>query len=130
MGLNREKKFIYNQYRNQEGRRTVVLPPWFIKRASHRIAAKSYFVTPLTGTSGLLHRFFEVLIYFLPVDDVKKCRYVFRPAILVFQIIGMLPDIQAQNRYVPLAQGAVLIGCGGDVKFTVVDDQPGPAAAE
>lgn len=71
-----------------------------------------------------------VVIYCFPVDDLKKCGDVFRPPVLVFKIVGVFPDIQAQNRDLPLTDGAVLIRCGHDLQAPVVDNDPGPPAAK
>jgi hypothetical protein len=46
----------------------------------------------------------------VPVDHVEKRRHVVRAAILIFQIIGMLPNINAEQDLLPLADRRILIG--------------------
>ena len=57
-----------------------------------------------------------MLVDLLPVDHFEEGLDVFRPAVLVFQVVGMLPHIQTQNRCFTLTQGVVLVRCG-DIVF-------------
>ena len=51
--------------------------------------------------------------------------------VLVFQIIGVLPDVHTQNRSIAIHQWAVLVGSRRHFQLAVfVDDEPGPAATE
>ena len=71
-----------------------------------------------------------MLVDLLPVDHIEERLDVFRPPVLVFQVVGMFPYIQAEQRSFALAQGIVLIGCGDNVQPAVVCHKPGPTAAE
>jgi len=55
------------------------------------------------GTGQLSLSGLEIIIDRIPVDDIEKCTDIFRSAVLVFQIVSVLPDIDAQNRRFALA---------------------------
>jgi hypothetical protein len=65
----------------------------------------------------------KILIDFIPIDYVEKCIDVFGSAILVFQIIGMFPDIDSEDRRFALADRIVLVRCGHDLQFIVAPGQ-------
>ena len=73
---------------------------------------------------------------FGPVDDIPDGFEVFGPAILVFEIIGVFPDVHAEDGFAfGPANGfaherVVLVGGGNDLEFVIIEDEPGPAAAE
>jgi hypothetical protein len=71
-----------------------------------------------------------MLVDLLQVDNIEKLSDIVRPAVLIEQIVGMLPHIQPENRKFALTARVVLIGGGNDLQFAVVHNQPGPAAAE
>lgn len=45
-----------------------------------------------------------------PVDPLKPAFHIFGPAVLVVQIVGMLPHVQTEHRPQSRGQGAVLVG--------------------
>src|SRR5690606_10796899 len=52
-------------------------------------------------------------------------------AVLIFQVVGMLPDVQAQYGSIACHQRAVLVACAfNDQFFLRCHAQPGPAAAK
>ena len=56
---------------------------------------------------------------------------VFGTAVLVFQVVGVFPDVDAEHRLTSSRKGGVLIGRGiEDQVAGAVDRKPGPAAAE
>src|SRR4051812_31024044 len=75
-----------------------------------------------------------------PVDYVPDGPEVIRPAVLIFQVVGMFPYVHAEDRRAAGGagwrehgiwhDGIVLICRGGDGQLAVFDDQPGPAGAE
>src|SRR5690606_38172127 len=70
-----------------------------------------------------------------PVDHLEECRDVVRASVLVLQVVGALPHVQAQDRGIARAdvlhQRVVLGGGALHQELAVgIDDQPGPAAAE
>ena len=74
---------------------------------------------------------------FIPVDDSPESTDVIRAAILVIEVIGVLPDIESKDGGGTTAScsGAhewiVLIWCGGDGEgFVCFDHEPCPARAE
>jgi hypothetical protein len=69
----------------------------------------------------------------VPGHDVPPGFEVVGAAILVVQIIGVLPDVAGEQAgAVSLVKFPVLIGGGGDLQFLrgVIDDEEGPAGAE
>src|SRR5471032_638257 len=68
---------------------------------------------------------------FFPVDDVVKSVDVFRTTVLVEQVIGMLPDVQPQNRRIAIHEWAVLVATALDHQFFLGSyAQPRPTATE
>src|SRR5690554_1285811 len=70
-----------------------------------------------------------------PVDDLEERGDVVRAAVLVLQVVGVLPHVQAQDGGVARAdvlhQRVVLVGTVLHCQLAVaVHGQPGPAAAE
>ncbi len=68
---------------------------------------------------------------FIPIHHVPDGLKVVRAAILVVEVVGVLPDINAKDGFVAVHQGAVLVGGGYDGERTAaIHNQPCPAAAE
>src|SRR5262245_7399182 len=66
-----------------------------------------------------------------PIHDVPERRNVFRTSVLILEVIGVLPDVQAQNGAQPFDDGAVLVGKVFDGQLAgAVGTKPGPATAE
>src|SRR5262249_1131682 len=81
-------------------------------------------------------RFFRALegvvaiIDLFPIDHAPPCLQVFRTTVVVFQVIGVLPDVVAENRVQSLADRVVLIRRRDNLNFAFcVADQPNPPAA-
>src|SRR5690348_12202251 len=72
----------------------------------------------------------EALAGRLPVDDAPPGVHVVVAAVLVLQVVGVLPDVDAQQWPAALRQGRILVGRAGDDQLAVGGDQPRPAAAE
>lgn len=51
-------------------------------------------------------------------------------AILIVEVVGMLPNIDHQNRFVLLDQRRLGVDALDDGQFSSLEDQPGPTAAE
>mmetsp|Transcript_918 Transcript_918/g.1904 ORF Transcript_918/g.1904 Transcript_918/m.1904 type:complete len:210 (-) Transcript_918:257-886(-) len=82
----------------------------------------------LTGGGRLV-----VLGHFRPVDDLPPGGDVLRPAVLILEVVGMLPHVNAHDRDEPIAvhERVVLVGGGHDLDGAVLSHrQPGPAGAE
>src|SRR5215470_15536322 len=72
-----------------------------------------------------------VLPHRIPIYHVPPGFDVIGPAVLIFEIISVLPNIEAQDRRVPVHQRVVLIWSRNDFEFFVlILDQPRPAAAK
>mmetsp|Transcript_25560 Transcript_25560/g.71440 ORF Transcript_25560/g.71440 Transcript_25560/m.71440 type:complete len:306 (+) Transcript_25560:325-1242(+) len=79
----------------------------------------------------------EVLVDLVPVDNVPPVGHVLWSAVLVFEVVGMLPNVNSQNWEHDLVgnalhQGVVLVGCGNDLELValLVDADPDPSGAE
>src|SRR5262249_7565716 len=66
----------------------------------------------------------------LPVDDAPPGIDVVRPLVLVLQVVGVLPHVDAEDRCVALHQRAVLVRGAVDLQGLAVPREPGPTAAE
>src|ERR1700684_4393791 len=67
----------------------------------------------------------------VPVDGVPPGGQIFGAAVVVFQVVGVLPDVVAEDGIVALGDGTVLIGRAHDVDFAAgLAGQPDPSAAE
>src|SRR5258708_29322178 len=71
---------------------------------------------------------------FIPVDDLPEGAKIVGAFVLIFQIIGVFPNVDAQDRsalyFGYIHQWVVLVGGGRDLQLSVLYDQPCPAAAE
>mmetsp|Transcript_163786 Transcript_163786/g.314623 ORF Transcript_163786/g.314623 Transcript_163786/m.314623 type:complete len:208 (-) Transcript_163786:464-1087(-) len=74
-----------------------------------------------------------VLSNFIPVDDIEESRDILWAAILVLQIVGMLPDVNAHDGDQTCFSGTfhkrvILVGCGDYFHIAILrDSQPRPA---
>src|SRR5580700_9914329 len=79
--------------------------------------------------AGLERR--EALVDFVPVDRAPPCGQVFRTRVVVFQIVGVLPHVVAEDGIVALADGIILIRRRHDMHFAAgLAGEPDPSAAE
>ena len=92
---------------------------------------------PAAGQAGSGLGGVEATGHFVPVDDVVEGRDVVGATVLVVQVVGVLPHVQAQHRGVAAGAGslahqrAVLVGRAFDHQLAFgADRQPGLAAAE
>ena len=77
------------------------------------------------------HALGKALRNLVPIDDIPPGCQIIWAAVLILQIVGMLPDIVAHDREEAVGEGAILVGGRGDGQFAVgADDQPRPARAE
>src|SRR5262249_26349877 len=65
-----------------------------------------------------------------PVDHVPPRLEVRGPLVLVLEVVRVLPDVDAEQRYVALHVRRILVRRGIAGEACAVPDQPGPAAAE
>src|SRR5688572_21207508 len=52
----------------------------------------------------------QPLVHLRPVHDIPPGIDVVRPAILVLEIVGVLPDVDTEDHLLPVHQRAVLVG--------------------
>ena len=53
----------------------------------------------------------------VPVDDIPPGIEILGTAVLVLQIVGMLPHVVAENGKEAIGSGVILVGRGGDLEF-------------
>ena len=71
-----------------------------------------------------------MFVDFIPVNHIEKRLNILRSSILIFQIIGMFPDIQPQQGYFALSQRTVLVWGGDNSQIIIIQYQPCPAASK
>nr|POE56200.1 hypothetical protein CFP56_69153 [Quercus suber] len=98
--------------------------------------------TPSQPATGLLapesRRLLEPLGRLIPVDDAPVGLDVIWTAVLEFEVVGVLPDVQADDGEAGGGgaddalghQRTVLVARGDDLQATILLDQPGPARAK
>ena len=68
---------------------------------------------------------------FIPVDYIPPGGEIFRAAVVVFQVVGMLPDVVAEDGEMTLRDGIVLIRRAHDVHVAALfAGEPDPSGAE
>lgn len=71
------------------------------------------------------------LCYNVPVDKVPQLVQVVGTAVLVVDVVGMFPNVEAEQRLQPPTQRIAGIGLLGDVQFAFgIGGQPGPSRSE
>src|SRR6266478_3154382 len=79
----------------------------------------------------LLQRRLVALVDFFPVDYAPPRLQILGAAVVVFEVVGVLPDVIAEDGIEALRDGTVLVGSGDDFHFAFcVACQPYPSAAE
>jgi hypothetical protein len=78
----------------------------------------------------------EILRDFVPINNIPERFQIIRALVLVFQIIRVFPNVAAENHFA-FATGdgfaherVILIRRGNDFQFSIVGNEPNPAAAE
>src|SRR3984893_1015769 len=88
------------------------------------------------GQLGFVYRFsrFEGGVAFVdlvPVEDVPPGGEIFGTAVVVFQVVGVLPDVVAEDGIEALRDWVVMIRSGDDLHFAAgFSSEPDPSAAE
>jgi hypothetical protein len=72
----------------------------------------------------------EAAVDFVPVDDVPPGGQIVGAAVLVLEIVGVLPDIVAEDGVEALGERRFLVGGGQNLELAAGEDQPAPARAE
>src|SRR5688572_11131791 len=64
----------------------------------------------------------------VPVHDVPPSRHVIRTPILILEVVGVLPDVDAQDRRLTLHERRVLIGSpeDGQLSARILAEPPPP----
>src|SRR6516164_3703716 len=72
----------------------------------------------------------EAALDLRPVHDIPPGVDVVRPAVLILQVVRVLPDIQTHHRILALHHRAVLVSGGVDIELCSRFQQPRPAGAK
>src|SRR5208282_527745 len=67
---------------------------------------------------------------FSPVHHIPPRTDVISPPILVLQVVGVLPNVEPQNRDFAFHNRAVLVGGRVDVKLAALGNEPSPSRAK
>src|SRR4029077_204047 len=71
------------------------------------------------------------LVDLVPVNYVPPGLQIFGAAVVVLEVVGVLPDVVAEDGIEALRDGVVLVGSAGDQDFALgIAGQPDPSAAE
>src|SRR5690348_873692 len=92
------------------------------------ITMKSYLARTLFSRELL--RAVEPVLDFLPVDGVPPRGQIIGPAVLILQVVGVLPYVDPQHRKLAFHDRAVLVRRRDDVHLADAFDEPRPAGAE
>jgi hypothetical protein len=68
--------------------------------------------------------------YGIPVDHIIKSGDVIGAAVLVVEVIGMFPHVDAEDGSETIRERRVLIGGGDNSESTALFDEPSPTGAE
>src|SRR6478736_5919040 len=72
----------------------------------------------------------EALVHLAPVHHVPPRRDVIRPLVLVLQVVGVLPDVESEDRLLAFHERIVLVGRAGDRQLPALVHEPRPTRAE
>src|SRR4030095_12364792 len=70
----------------------------------------------------------QPLVHFRPVDDVPPCGNVVGPAVLILQVVRVLPHIDPEHGFLALHHPVVLVPSALDGQLPAIVDDPRPAA--
>src|SRR3984893_14923622 len=86
---------------------------------------------PEPGMTELASGFREQLVDILPVHQmIDKRLQIIRTAIAIIDVVGVLPDVNAEDRRGAVHQRVLAVGRLGDFELAVLHRQPGPARTE
>src|SRR6266851_297825 len=85
---------------------------------------------PVTLVLRPLRRLVVATADLVPVHDVPEGVDVLRPPVLVLEVVGVLPDVEAEDRRVATDERRVLVREAVDDQALADGHQPRPAAAE
>src|SRR5688572_29123004 len=92
--------------------------------------SKEAFVSFVPSWRSFRSSAFQQAIHFRPVHHVPPRPKIIGPAVLVFQVVGVLPHIDAEDRLLAFHQRVVLVRRTGDFELAAVVNHPRPAAAK
>src|SRR6202022_3116782 len=103
------------------------MPPFPCKRKGGSALLPPFNSLALASGSGLR----EQLVDIFPVDEIIDERLqVIRTAVAIIDVVGMLPDVDAEDRGRAMHQRVFAVRRLGDFELAVLHRQPRPARAE
>src|SRR5712675_857156 len=73
----------------------------------------------------------EQLVDILPVNEmIDEGFQIVRTAVAIVDVVGVFPDVAAEDRDRAMHQRVLAVRCLGDFEFAVLDLQPAPSGAE
>src|SRR3989344_5669228 len=78
----------------------------------------------------LRHPLFIPPPHLFPIDNIPKNLHVLRPPVLVFEVIGMLPDIETKERNAAFRERRILVRSLHDGERPVRENEPRPPRSE
>jgi len=91
-----------------------------------RLVPSLWFLRPCFSAFGQV----EAAIDFVPVDDVPPRGEVIGAAVLVLEVVGVLPNVVEQDGINALREGRILVGSADHLELACLEDQPAPAGAK
>src|SRR5450631_4504160 len=83
------------------------------------------------GMTALASNLAEQLVDIFPVHQMLDKRLeIIRTAVAIIDVVGMLPDVAAEDRRAAMHQRAFAVGGLGDFELAVLHREPAPAGAE
>ena len=93
----------------------------------NRVRWRTSFFSNPTNRSRLR----KLFVHEVPVDHVPPSRNIIRTAVLIFQVVGVLPHIQRQGAALAhLLTGESWLAVGENLEFSILCHQPRPTAAK
>ena len=72
----------------------------------------------------------EVLGDSIPIYKVPERVDIFGAAVLVLEVVGVFPDVEAEDGRVAFGKDRVLIGGSADMQGAIFESEPSPAGPE
>ena len=94
------------------------------------VGQESLFFHPALPARPALPALSQSRIDLRPVDDVPPGVDVVGPAVLILEVVRVLPHVDPEQRLLAIHQRVVLVRRALDGELAALVDDPGPAAAE
>src|ERR1017187_9184303 len=96
--------------------------------AGYRLFTENRLLTNRCCSSALCNG--EAAVDLVPVDHVPPGGEIVGAAVLILEVVGMLPDIVAEDGIQSLSQRRFLVGGRKNLELSACIDEPAPARAK